>query len=219
MDPLSRFYSLQTDLTTKLYSISLILIVVFDFFFFPLPILAADDGKGETAFSANKAFYLVSQNSNDLFYLVGVNQAEAAEQEAPVALSADEETIIPTVETKTAIKTEAPARLPANPDRRTLKSGWAVITAYNSEAAQCDASPCITANGFNVCKHGIEDTVAANGLPFGTKIKIPDLFGDRIFIVRDRMNARYTDRVDVWMKNKTDALQLGVREAKIEILE
>lgn len=93
------------------------------------------------------------------------------------------------------------------------------MTAYTSEVAQTDASPCTTANGFNVCKHGIEDTVAANFLKFGTKVKIPDLFGDRVFIVRDRMNSRYSERVDVWMKNKPDALRFGVRTARIVVLK
>lgn len=93
------------------------------------------------------------------------------------------------------------------------------ITAYNSEVAQTNDQPCITANGFNVCNHGIEDTVAANFLRFGTKIRIPELFGDRIFIVRDRMNKRYYDRVDVWMLEKPEAIQFGKRLAKIEILE
>lgn len=94
-----------------------------------------------------------------------------------------------------------------------------LMTAYNSEVAQCDDSPCITANGFNVCEHGIEDTVAANFLPFGTKIRIPELFGDRVFIVRDRMHNRFSDRVDVWMLEKTNAKNFGVQIATIEVIE
>ncbi len=93
------------------------------------------------------------------------------------------------------------------------------MTAYNSEVAQCDASPCITANGFNVCEHGIEDTVAANFLKFGTEIRIPELFGDKIFVVRDRMNARYTNRVDVWLLHKDNAIDFGVKYPLIEVLE
>lgn len=105
------------------------------------------------------------------------------------------------------------------PQYRVKKTSFHIFTAYNSEVAQTDDSPCITANGFNLCEHGIEDTVAANFLPMGTKIKIPELFGDRIFVVRDRMNKRYSDRVDVWMLNKADAIKFGVKKAKIEILE
>ena len=99
------------------------------------------------------------------------------------------------------------------------QEGSHTITAYNSEAAQTDASPCITANGFNVCQHGQEDTFAANFLPFGTKVIIPELFGDRVFVVRDRMNKRHTSRVDVWMKNRQAALKFGVQVAKIQVIE
>ena len=105
------------------------------------------------------------------------------------------------------------------PEIRVISSGIHTMTAYNSEVAQTDDSPCITANGFNVCEHGIEDTVAANFLKFGTKVRIPDLFGDRIFVVRDRMNKRYPDRVDIWMLEKSDAIQFGVRRTRIEVIE
>ena len=109
--------------------------------------------------------------------------------------------------------------LPENNNWKVKYTTLRVITSYNSEASQCDASPCITANGFNVCKHGEEDTIAANFLKFGTKVRIPDLFGDRVFVVRDRMNSRFADRVDIWMKDKQDAKKFGVKTAKLEILE
>jgi len=111
--------------------------------------------------------------------------------------------------------------LPKNTDREySIEfTKYITVTAYNSEFGQTDDTPCITANGFDVCEHGIEDTIAANFLRLGTKIRIPELFDNRIFVVRDRMNARYTDRVDIWMINKEDALKLGKRLAKIEVLE
>ena len=104
---------------------------------------------------------------------------------------------------------------------QTTKSGpsrLVSLTAYTSESAQTDSDPCTTANGFNVCKHATEDTVAANFLPFGSKVKIPELYGDRVFIVRDRMARRFSNRVDVWMLKKSDALKFGVRHAHIEVL-
>ena len=104
-------------------------------------------------------------------------------------------------------------------DLKVTRSSYHPMTAYNSEPGQTDDSPCITANGFDVCKHGKEDTIAANFLKFGTKVRIPELFGDRVFVVRDRMNSRYTDRIDVWMVNRSDALKFGKRVAKIEIVE
>ncbi|MDO9399505.1 MAG: hypothetical protein Q7T79_02365 [bacterium] len=110
-------------------------------------------------------------------------------------------------------------QLPESKNLKVRESSYRVITAYNSEVGQTDGSPCITANGFNVCKHGIEDTVAANFLSFGTKVKIPELFGERVFIVRDRMNTRFSDRVDVWLLNRADAIKLGVKYVKVEVLK
>jgi 3D (Asp-Asp-Asp) domain-containing protein len=113
------------------------------------------------------------------------------------------------------------AFLPAHTDKEVevLRTGFYTMTAYNSDPRQTDDTPCITANGFNVCEHGIEDTIAANFLRFGTKVRIPELFGDRVFVVRDRMNQRYTDRVDIWMLDYQDAKKFGVKIAKIEIIE
>ena len=133
------------------------------------------------------------------------NAVEAEELEQ---ILADKKQIVPNVN-----------NLPENNDWQAKYMADHTITAYNSEVGQCDDSPCITANGFNVCKHGIEDTIAANFLTFGTKVRIPALFGDRIFIVRDRMNERYSSRVDVWMLEKQDAKKFGVKRAVIEVLE
>lgn len=91
-------------------------------------------------------------------------------------------------------------------------------TAYTSAVAQTDSTPCITADGYNVCAAGEENVVAANFLPFGTKIMIPDVFGDRIFTVHDRMNKRYYYRVDVWMMSYNKAIQYGKRDIRIIIL-
>lgn len=113
-----------------------------------------------------------------------------------------------------------PEAIVLEPEIKIISSSFHSMTAYNSEVRQTDDSPCITANGFNVCEHGIEDTVATNFLPFGTKIRIPELFGDKIFTVRDRMNKRYHERIDIWMLNKVDALKFGVkRNIKIEVVE
>lgn len=110
--------------------------------------------------------------------------------------------------------------LPENPDKEFTVSwtGWYTATAYNSEPGQTDNTPCITANGYDLCSHGVEDTVAANFLRFGTKIRIPEYFGERVFTVRDRMHERYQDRVDIWMIEKEDAKQFGIKAVKIEVL-
>jgi 3D (Asp-Asp-Asp) domain-containing protein len=87
-------------------------------------------------------------------------------------------------------------------------------SAYNSEVGQTDSSPFTTADGSQV-RDGI---VAANFLPHGTRLRIPDHFGNKVFEVHDRMNSRYTYKMDLWMLNKSDARKWGVRTVKVEIL-
>lgn len=88
------------------------------------------------------------------------------------------------------------------------------VTAYTSEVAQTDSTPFITANGSRV-KDGI---VAANWLPFGTKIQIPSHFGDKVFTVEDRMNTKHNQKVDIWMDDINDAKTWGSRRVVINVL-
>lgn len=90
-----------------------------------------------------------------------------------------------------------------------------VITAYSSTVWQTDNDPFITAAGTPV-REGI---VAANFLPFGTKIQIPELYGDRVFVVEDRMNPRKRNMVDVWFPYVQDARNFGVQRTSITVLE
>lgn len=94
------------------------------------------------------------------------------------------------------------------------------VTAYNSLPGQTDSTPCITASGLNVCERNAEDVIATNfsHLPFGTKIRLPELFGDKIFIVEDRMNRRYWQTADIWMKNYQAAKNFGKKYTVMEIL-
>jgi len=90
-----------------------------------------------------------------------------------------------------------------------------VITAYSSTVDQTDGDPWTTASGTRV-KDGI---IAANFLTFGTRVRIPDLFGDKVFYVTDRMHPRFSDRVDIWMTTREEALQFGAKVATIEVYE
>lgn len=92
---------------------------------------------------------------------------------------------------------------------------YVTLTAYSSTVDQCDSTPFITANGTHV--H--DGTIAANFLRFGTKVRIPEYFGDQIFTVEDRTHPRYGDRVDIWMETRQQALNFGKRRLKIEVLE
>jgi len=86
-------------------------------------------------------------------------------------------------------------------------------TAYTSTVWQCDDTPFITASQTHV-RHGV---VAANFLPIGTRIKIPEIYGDEIFIVEDRMNARYYKKVDIWMEDYDEAITYGVKNITIQV--
>lgn len=145
-----------------------------------------------------------------------VNKANAQINDEDIVISNDSMVKESSMGTEAAKIT---SQLPKSPEIRVIQTGVHTITAYNSEAGQTDDSPCITANGYNVCKSGVEDTIAANFLKFGTKVKIPELFGDRVFVVRDRMNKKHPERVDVWMVNHSDAIKFGVKVAKIEVIE
>lgn len=90
------------------------------------------------------------------------------------------------------------------------------ITAYSSSPEETDDTPFITASGKMVA----DGIVANNLLPFGTKIKIPEIYGDKIFTVQDRMHYRWGSyKLDIWFPEKSQAKQFGVKKATIEVLE
>jgi 3D (Asp-Asp-Asp) domain-containing protein len=89
------------------------------------------------------------------------------------------------------------------------------VTAYSSTPDQTDDSPFITASGAWV----YDGIVASNFLPFGTKVRFPELFRDKIFTVDDKMHERFTDtRVDIWFPDRESAKEFGIKETIMEIL-
>lgn len=105
-----------------------------------------------------------------------------------------------------------------HPDVKVIKADRrirATITAYTSTPGQTDDTPFIAASG----KHVYDGMIAANGLPFGTIIKIPSLYGEKEFVVDDRMNARYGyGRMDVWLDtSRAEARKFGVKRVDVEI--
>lgn len=76
----------------------------------------------------------------------------------------------------------------------------AEVSAYTSRVAETDATPCIPADGSDICKRFAkgEKMVASNDYKLGTKLKIGDL---GVFTVVDRMNKRYTGKgnIDIYM--------------------
>ena len=106
-----------------------------------------------------------------------------------------------------------PIASPETP-KRVVSKVLVVITAYSSTIWQTDDTPFITASGTQV-RDGI---VATNILPMGTMIKIPDLYGDRVFVVEDRMHPRKNYQVDIWFPEYSDALNFGAKYSYIEVL-
>jgi len=104
----------------------------------------------------------------------------------------------------------------ANEAQKVVKIIKVVVTAYSSTPDQTDDTPFITASG----KYVEDGIIANNMLAFGTKIKIPKLYGDKVFIVEDRMNRRKSDyHIDIWMPDRPSAVNFGVKTVEIEILE
>ncbi len=106
---------------------------------------------------------------------------------------------------------------PSTPSLVTIKRTITVTaTAYSSSPDQTDDTPFITSNGKRV----YDGLIAANWLPYNTKIRIPDIFGDKVFTVNDRMNARYeSGRFDVWMPSRASAKHFGVKHTRVQIIE
>lgn len=91
------------------------------------------------------------------------------------------------------------------------------VTAYTSYANQTDSSPCISADGSNICDRYATGVLicATNDYAIGAILSVPG-YGD--CVVADRMNSRYTGtgRVDIYMGYDTPAaLQWGVRQVEI----
>lgn len=96
------------------------------------------------------------------------------------------------------------------------------ITGYSSTPEETNEQPYITASNQYV-RWGI---VATNfpdrehAIPFGTMVRIPELFGGELFAIEDRMNERFTNRMDIWFPSKAQASQFGIyRNVGVEILE
>lgn len=115
------------------------------------------------------------------------------------------------------------AEFPVAGEREARRTIWVQATAYSSEVAQTDSTPCIPASGYDLCEHyeiyGEGNSIAANFLRLGTQVKFPEVDQNKVFIVRDRMNPRYNGqmRIDIWMPSRAEAKQFGVRWIKMEV--
>lgn len=103
-----------------------------------------------------------------------------------------------------------------NPDMPiVIDNRFVLVTAYSSTADQTDSTPFITASGAYV----YDGIVACNFLKFGTRVRFPDIYGDKIFIVEDRMALKNSHKMDIWFGSREEAKQFGVKVIKVEVLQ
>lgn len=173
---------------------------------------------------STKLKYLYFKGKNILIYLIVLGfiisawalfGVKAQKIEANLNKSSIEET----PENKLAI-IEGNSLLPtfnhSEPKPQVIKRLKVIITGYSSSTFETDGDPYITASGTRV-REGI---VANNLLPIGTKIKIPELYGDKIFVVEDRMHWKKGPyHIDIWFPSYWQAKSFGAKTSYIEILE
>lgn len=90
----------------------------------------------------------------------------------------------------------------------------ATISYYTASKDETDSTPCITADGTNICP-AREGIIATNWLPVGTKIKVDG----KVYRVADRMNQRYQwPYMDILVESKAIAKKNGRQNKEVEIL-
>ena len=106
-------------------------------------------------------------------------------------------------------------QIPFSTDSDVAKTIEVIVTAYSSTVWETDDFPLITASGETV-RDGI---IANNMLAFGTKVRLPELYGDKVFIVKDRMNSRKSDyHIDIWQPSHEQATEFGAKFTEMEVL-
>lgn len=81
------------------------------------------------------------------------------------------------------------------------------VTAYTASLEECGKTDGITASGIKATEGR---TIAADHLPFGTKVEIDG----HTYTVEDRFGGGYTNKIDVYFENYADAIEFG-RQQKI----
>ncbi len=109
---------------------------------------------------------------------------------------------------------------PDEPSNRVTKNMDVRVTAYNALPGQTKAiNPDIAAWG-DTLRDGMKAVAVSRdllrlGLVHGTSVRIEGLEGD--YLVLDKMNSRYTKRIDIFMGLDVDSARAwGVRKRNIE---
>ncbi|MFH1656795.1 MAG: hypothetical protein ABH956_03430 [Candidatus Nealsonbacteria bacterium] len=143
--------------------------------------------------------------------LIGWTIQEIKAQSTYFEIQLSEAKELPVIQGNSVLSVSNPT-LPSIP----VQSINVTVTAYSSTPWQTDDTPFITASGERV-RDGI---IASNLLPFGTEVKIPELYGDKVFVVKDRMHWRMGYyRIDIWFPETQQAINFGKKTTYIEVLE
>lgn len=92
------------------------------------------------------------------------------------------------------------------------------VTAYNPTTRQCDDDPLIAASMRKVRSGtiAVSRDLFDQGWVFGRKVRIE---GYGIFEINDLMNKRFTQRIDIFMWDESEARQFGKKNIKAALLE
>jgi len=102
-----------------------------------------------------------------------------------------------------------------NNAEKAITSKMVIVTAYSSTPDQTDSTPFTTAAGTTV-RDGV---IASNFLKFGAKVQFTELYGDKIFVVEDRMAPKNNHKMDIWFPDRQSAKQFGVKFTEVVILD
>ncbi|HET8737625.1 MAG TPA: hypothetical protein VFM69_13600 [Pricia sp.] len=99
------------------------------------------------------------------------------------------------------------------------KSMKVTVSAYNSTGAQTDGLPTLAAWSDTLVPGmkaiAVSRDLISRGLDHNTQVKIEGF--DGIFLVKDKMGSRWTNRIDIYMGNNVKkAREWGIKELKIQ---
>jgi 3D (Asp-Asp-Asp) domain-containing protein len=102
-----------------------------------------------------------------------------------------------------------------NPEPQPIQRIKVIVTGYSSTPWETDDNPYLTAAGT-----WVRDGIVANNIySFGTKVKFPEIFGDKIFVVEDRMSWEKDNyHFDIWFSSYEEAKNFGAKWTYAEIL-
>ena len=103
-----------------------------------------------------------------------------------------------------------PVKLPEIDLSKSYHTEDVILTAYTASFDECGKTDGITASGVKAVQ-GI--TIASDHLPMGTKVEIDN----HIYTVQDRFGGGHTNKIDIFMNNKRDAINFGKQYYKVKI--